>query len=142
LISPEKAADLRVKQLEMLQGLVNRMAGYGASFKSYCITVVTAVIGFAFTLHSPLVAGLAILPVIFFALADAQYLKVERRFRDIFNTVRKAGWDEMPSFDLNPRNGPAQSLPAALLSWSIVYFYAPLALVVLAVAVGAWVYGR
>ena len=142
MISPEKAADLRVKQLEMLQGLINRMAGYGASFKSYCITVVTAVIGFAFTLHSPLVVGLAILPIIFFALADAQYLTVERRFRDVFDIVRKAGWDEMPSFDLNPQNAPPQSLLAALRSWSIGYFYAPLALVVLVVAVGAWVYGR
>jgi hypothetical protein len=38
-VSPEKMAELRVKHLEMLQALITRMAGYGASFKSYCITV-------------------------------------------------------------------------------------------------------
>ena len=54
---PEKIAELRVKHLEMMQGLVTRMAGYGASFKSFCITVVTAVLGLAFTLHRPAVAA-------------------------------------------------------------------------------------
>ncbi len=82
---PEKIAELRVKHLEMLQGLITRMAGYGASFKSYCITVVTAVLGFAFTLHRPAVAALALLPLINFALVDAQYLRVERRFRGVFD---------------------------------------------------------
>ena len=65
---PEKITELRVKHLEMLQGLITRMAGYGASFKSYCITVTTAVIGFAFTLHRPAVAALALLPVIAFGV--------------------------------------------------------------------------
>src|SRR3954453_19497265 len=99
--SAEKIADLRVKHLEMLQSLITRMAGYGASFKSYCITVTTAVIGFAFTLHRPAVAALALLPVIAFGIADAQYLRVERRFRELFDLARKESWDAMPSFDIN-----------------------------------------
>ena len=36
-----------LKHLDMIQALIARMAGYGASFKSYCITVTTAVAGFA-----------------------------------------------------------------------------------------------
>ena len=87
-MQPDKIAELRVKHLEMLQSLVTRMASYGASFKSYCITVTTAVIGFSFTLHRPAIAVLALLPVIAFGVADAQYLRVERRFRAIFNLVR------------------------------------------------------
>lgn len=95
-ISAEKIAELRVKHLEMLQALITRMGGYGASFRSYCITVTTAVIGFAFTLHRPPVVALALLPVVAFGVADAQYLRVERRFRDVFNLVRKESWDAMP----------------------------------------------
>jgi hypothetical protein len=140
-VSPEKIAELRVKQLEMLQGLITRMAGYGASFKSYCITVVTAVIGFALTLHRPAAAVLALLPVIAFAMADAQYLRVERSFRDVFNIVRKEGWDAMPSFEINRSDAPAQSFLNALTSWSIVWFYAPLALGVLLAVLGPWAYG-
>ena len=82
------------------------MAGYGASSKSYCITVTTAVIGFAFTLHRPTVAVLALLPVIAFGVADAQYLRVERRFRDVFNLARKESWDTIPSFEINLTKRP------------------------------------
>src|SRR5258705_9570080 len=122
---PEKIAEWRVKHPEMLQSLITRMAGYGASFKSYCITVVTAVIGFAFTLHRPAVAALALLPVIAFGGADAQYLRVEPRFRDVFNLLRKEIWAVMPSFDINSQSAPAQSFLSAVTSWSLVWFYAP-----------------
>jgi hypothetical protein len=139
-ISAEKIADLRVKHLEMLQSLITRMAGYGASFKSYCITVTTTVIGFGFTLHRPLVSALAILPILAFAFADAQYLRVERRFRGVFNLVRGEDWEQIPSFEINPDHAPAQSFWSAVTSWSILGFYAPLATVAILISVlfGAW----
>jgi hypothetical protein len=140
-ISAEKVAELRIKHLEMLQALITRMAGYGAAFKSYCITVTTAVVGFAFTLHRPAVAALALLPVVAFGVADAQYLRVERRFRDVFNLVRKESWDTMPSFEINLQSAPTQSFVAAASSWSIVWFYLPLAVGVLVAVLGAWFYG-
>jgi hypothetical protein len=143
MMSPEKIAELRVKHLEMLQSLISRMASYGASFKSYCITVVTAVIGFAFTLHRPSVAALALLPLLTFAMADAQYLCVERRFRGLFDQVRKESWDAMPSFEINLKNAPTESYWIAAVSWSIVSFYAPLTIGVLISVLGArWAYGR
>lgn len=125
----------------MLQALVTRMASYGASFKSYCITVTTAVIGFAFTLHRPGIAALALLPVIAFGVADAQYLRVERRFRAAFNRVRAESWDAMPTFEINLEDAPKQSYWSAVTSWSIVWFYAPLAIGVLLAVLGAWAYG-
>jgi hypothetical protein len=141
MIAAEKIAELHVKHLEMLQSLVTRMATHGASFKSYCITVTTAVIGFAFALHRPAVAALALLPVIAFGIADAQYLRVERRFRQLFDLARKESWDAMPSFDTNLQSAPAQSFLSAATSWSIVWFYVPLAVGVLLAVLGAWVYG-
>jgi hypothetical protein len=139
-ISAEKIAELRLKHLEMLQSLITRMAGYGVSFKSYCITVATTVIGFGFTLHRPLISALALLPVVAFAFADAQYLRVERRFRRLFNSVRAESWDQMPSFEINLEQAPRESYWNAATSWSILGFYAPLALVALLTAItfGAW----
>src|SRR3977135_2163187 len=119
-ISPEKVAELRVKHLEMLQSLITRMASYGASFKSYCITVATTVIGFGFTLHRPLVSALAILPILAFHLADAQYLRVERRFRGAFNLARAQSWEQMPSFEINLEHAPAEPYWKATTSWSIL----------------------
>lgn len=139
-MTPDKIAELRVKHLEMLQGLITRMAGYGASFKSYCITVTTAVIGFAFTLHRPAVAAIALLPVVAFAIADAHYLRVERRFRGLFNVVRNESWDVVPSFEINLNHAPQEAFLSAAASWSIVWFYAPLAIGVLLAVLGAWAY--
>src|ERR1019366_5262688 len=76
-----KIADLRVKHLEMLQAVISRIAGQGATLKNYCITLTTAVCGFAITLEKPLVTLLALCPVTIFALLDVQYLRMERRFR-------------------------------------------------------------
>ena len=42
-LDPGKIAELRVKHLEMVQGVVTRLAGQGATIKNYCITVTTAV---------------------------------------------------------------------------------------------------
>jgi hypothetical protein len=140
-VTPEKIAELRVKHLEMLQALITRMATYGVTFKSYCITVTTAVIGFAFTLHKPAVAALALLPVIAFAIADANYLLVERRFRQVFDVVRAQSWDVMPTFEMNPNTVPDQTFSSAITSWSIVWFYTPLAIGVVLAVLGALAYG-
>lgn len=139
-ISAEKTADLRVKHLEMLQSLITRMASYGASFKSYCITVATTVIGFGFTLHRPLVSALAILPILAFAFVDAQYLRVERRFRGVYNLVRAENWELVPNFEINLETAPAEPYWNTAISWSILGFYAPLAIVALLISVvfGAW----
>lgn len=139
-ISVEKIAELRVKHLEMLQGLITRMASYGASFKSYCITVTTTVIGFGLTLHRPLISALAILPILAFALADAQYLRVERRFRGLFDLVRGEGWEQTPDFGINLKFAPAEPYWNAAVSWSILGFYAPLAIVAFVVSAlfGMW----
>lgn len=46
-VSEDKVAELRVKHLEMVSGAVRRMAGYSASAKGYCLTLVTAAFGLA-----------------------------------------------------------------------------------------------
>ncbi|MGM4925225.1 hypothetical protein AB8A31_20160 [Tardiphaga sp. 804_B3_N1_9] len=141
-MSPEKIAELRVKHLEMVQGLVTRIAGYGVSLKSYCITVVTAVLGFSLTLQRPEVAALALLPLITFALLDAQYLRVERRFRALFDEIRQQSWDTAPTFEINLRAAPAIPYTKALGSWSIVLFYGALAFIVMAFMGARYICGR
>jgi hypothetical protein len=141
-ISCEKIPELRVKQLEMVQGIVGRMAAYGVNFKSYCITVTTAVCGFAITLQRPFVSLLALLPIATFALIDAQYLRLERRFRGLFDSIRSEDWDAIPTFKIDLRTAPVVSYFSTLCSWSIVTFYAPLALgVAIVVLVARCIYG-
>jgi hypothetical protein len=124
----DKIAELRVKQLEMVQAIIARIAGYGAEIKNWCITVTTAVCGFSVTVQKPVVVLLALLPIVTFAFLDAQYLRVERQFRNTFDQFSREKWDVLPSFDLGHNAGSKIPLVAVLFSWSIVSFYIPLVL--------------
>jgi|SRR5271166_1667372 len=136
-ISPDKVAELRVKQLEMLQAVIARLANYGATLKNYCITLTTAISGFAITLRQPLVPLLALIPIIIFALLDAQFLRNERRFRRLFDELTREDWEVLPRFAINLENAPAISYWAIFCSWSILIFYLSLTLRLRAVELSA-----
>lgn len=120
-LTPEKNADLRLKHLEMVQAVIARLANTGASHKNYCLTITTAIIGLAVTLQKPAVVLIVLLPICVFAFLDAQYLKTERRFRDLFESIRAEDWASAPSFSMTPMSSP--SYWRALRSWSIAGFY-------------------
>jgi hypothetical protein len=142
-LKPEKLADLRIKHLEMLQAVISRIAGQGATLKNYCITLTTAVCGLAVTLQKPLVALLSLMPVTILALLDAQYLRLERRFRALYEKERSGNWSVAPAFEISSRRAPKVSYWGAFLSWSILAFYAPLAIaVVIVMLIARNVYGQ
>lgn len=142
-VSPDKIADLQVKQLEIVQGIISRLANYGATLKNYCITLVTAVSGASITLQRPGIALLALLPLVVFLLLDAQFLRIERRYRELFNILRQEEWGTPPKFEIGLRSTPAVSYWSAFFSWSIAAFYLPLAVaVVTAVFVTRHMHGR
>jgi hypothetical protein len=142
-VSADKTVELWVKHLEMVQGVVARLANYGATLKNYCLTLTTAVCGFAITLQRPLVALLALVPILIFAVLDAQYLRIERRFRGLFDQLREKDWSQLPTFEIGLKAAPPSGYWDAFTSWSIFIFYVPLAFAVGAVVlVAGCIYGR
>lgn len=142
-LDSEKTADLRVKHLEMIQAVVLRMSNQAAMAKSYCITLTTAVCGFAITLQRPVVALIAILPITTFALLDAQYLRLERCFRDLFDRTRREDWGALPTFEIDLKTAPPSRYWGAFFSWSIASFYLPvLAGVAVVVVIARYLYGK
>lgn len=138
----DKLADLRVKHLEMVQAVVARMAGQGAALKNYCLTLTTAVAGFAITLGHPIAVLTALLPIAIFALLDAQYLRLERHFRGRFDAIRKEKWSVRPNFEISADNFQVGYWDA-LISWSIGYFYVPLAVAaVIVFIIAGCLYGK
>jgi hypothetical protein len=130
---PSKFSDLRVKHLDMLQAVIGRMSNHSATLKNYCITLTTAVCGIAVTWKQPRAALIALFAVTIFALLDAQYLRLERRFRDEFENVRKQDWGTRPDFAINGKGPFWWPYLCALINWSIVLFYVPLAIIACAV---------
>ncbi|TDR90314.1 hypothetical protein [Enterovirga rhinocerotis] len=127
-ISEDKIADLRVKRLELLTGSIARMASYSASLKTFCMTVLTAVVGAALTLKAPLVLLVGFLPILGFALLDAQYLRMEKRFRGLYRSAASEPWSAVPDFTIDPSKGEPIGFWRTCCSWSILNFYGCIAL--------------
>lgn len=142
-ITVDKTFDLRAKHLELLQVVVARMANYGATLKNYCITLTTAVCGFAVTLQRPAVAYLALFAILICAVLDSRYLCNERRFRGLYDKVRQEDWSTLPSFEISLNAAPPESYVSCLTRWAVWGFYAPLALAVtLVIIIAGYTYGR
>ena len=86
---------------------------------------------------------LALLPIVVFALLDAKFLRNERRFRQMYDTVRQSNWADIPSFEIDITKVSPTSYWSCLGSWSILSFYVLLAAAIIAVALAAgYTYGR
>ena len=64
-----------------LQGLITRMASNSASTKTWCVSLVAAIVVLASKNSTSLLIGVALLPALLFMYLDAYYLGLERAFR-------------------------------------------------------------
>src|SRR5438132_11650719 len=74
-----------IAHLNMLQGIITRLAGNSAQCKTWCITIVAAIVAFAGAMKNEKLVALAIIPLAIFGLLDATYLANEQAYRDLYN---------------------------------------------------------
>lgn len=120
--------------LNMQQGVINRLASNSASCKTWCVTLVSAIVVVVAEHNKPNLLITALIPIILFFGLDAYYLGLERSFRSAYGDfVRKlhAGTATVEDvFILQPPSGPPSLLSMVLratLSISVWPFYATLA---------------
>lgn len=70
-----------IKHIEILQGIITRMAGNSAACKTWSLTIVTGIIALFYTNGFPILLGT--IPVVFFFILDSFYLGLESHFRDL-----------------------------------------------------------
>lgn len=126
-VSPDKVAELRVKNLEMIQAIVTRTAGYSAGLKATTVTLIAAVLGLALGLKVPALLLAGFVPIVGFAYLDGRYLQTERWFRAHFREVSSEDWSTMPTFRLQLSTDIPNGWWRAARSWSIWPFYGLLA---------------
>jgi hypothetical protein len=75
--------------LNILQGVISRMATNSSNCKSLCITLVSAIAVVITDKEKPTFAWIAFIPILLFFLLDAYYLGLEQGFRCAYNEFVK-----------------------------------------------------
>lgn len=148
VITMEKKVDFESPSvnsyLTILQDVISRMAANSASCKTWCVTLVSAVIVIIADKGKPDYVWISAVPIVLFLVLDSYYLSLERQFRAVYNEfIRKLHFDSATVDDVfyvAPQSGAvatSASIAKAFGSISIWPFYALLALML--VIVRAWI---
>jgi len=120
--------------LGILQSVIQRMASNSTSCKTWCITVVSAILVIVADKGKPDYALLALIPTLLFSVLDAYYLALERCFRESYNSfickLHRGQVESADMFDISPEGLKVKNIAKALLSFSIWPFYTTLGVMI------------
>lgn len=122
--------------LQMLQEPICRMSTISAIFKGFAATIVAGISAISYSTTNVWILGLSFLPVLSFAVLDIYYLKLERKFRFLFDQVRLD--QHAIDFSMKLTNDPLEILSAKARTWDCIkspsiYLFYPLMLLILIV---------
>jgi len=116
--------------LSILQDVISRMATNSASCKTWCITIVSAILVLILNNSKLEFLYVALIPVLLFLFLDAYYLCLERLFRDRYNQfITKLHEEQVQIEDVyilappNESTGIALGTFKSIFSFSILPFY-------------------
>ena len=124
----EKFSDSTIQYLQMIQSIIDRMSTTSAIFKGFCATIVSGIFAISFTDINKWILLLTLVPILCFFMLDVYYFRLEKRFRALYNSVRKG--EKEVDFDLTPPATKELKIKEATLwncikSPSIYPFYIP-----------------
>lgn len=126
--------DGKKEYLQMLQEPICRMSTISAIFKGFAATIVAGISAITYSTTNLWVLGLSFLPVLAFAILDIYYLKLERKFRFLFEQVRLKKHEI--DFSMKLTNDPLEIISAKARTWDCIkspsiYLFYPLMLLIL-----------
>ena len=89
----------KITHLQMIQEIITRMGNNSFSLKGWSVGIMIAIYAFAGNnTHKAVI--ITLIPLIVFCLLDAYYLLLERKYRLLYDTVRRKTEDEI-DFDMS-----------------------------------------
>lgn len=95
--------DRKLKHLEFIQGVVNRLSTNSFLLKGWSVVLVSALFVLSGTETNPKFMWLAFLPVLVFWGLDGYFLWQERLYRRLYDRVREQGPDNI-DFSMDTRD--------------------------------------
>ena len=129
--------DAKLKHLELIQGVINRLAGNSFYIKGWAVVLLSALLVLVVREDRGELSLLGLLPVLVFWGLDAYFLWQERLFRALYDRVRLIDEAEIDfSMDVGVVRADSRlTWSRALVSRTLSPFYVVLAAVVIVVAV-------
>lgn len=112
--------------VNLLQGIINRLANNSASCKTWCLTLVAALVSLAGATRVPGIITFALVPVGIFGFMDVMYLAQERAYRDLYNRIIESVRDGSYSLkNIYEARAPLRlsQVFSAFTSWAIYPVY-------------------
>jgi hypothetical protein len=121
------------KHLEFLQGAINRMAGNLFLLKGWTITLIAALFALSAKDSNKAYVLIAYFPAFIFWILDAYFLSQERRFRALYDHVRRLNEDQIDfSMDTTPfKKEPRNTWAGAMVSPTLIIYYGALVVIML-----------
>jgi len=121
--------------LSIVQSAIERMATNSASSKTWCITLVAAILVIFADKSDSRFAYLAVVPTVLFCVLDAYYLAIEKGFREayeVFITLLHNQQVTLPHlYVVKPAGGFGTHLVDAFRSFSVLPFYVVLVAIII-----------
>ncbi|MFK9093001.1 hypothetical protein [Bacillus salipaludis] len=124
----------KLKHLEFIQGVINRMGQNSFLLKGWAVTLGAGLFAFANTQEMDYrFILIALIPTIFFWLLDGYFLWQEKLFRKLYDHVRKKGEGEVIDFSMNvePFVSETSSWIRTCLSNTLSLFYLPIIVIII-----------
>lgn len=122
----------KLKHLEMIQAVINRMASNSFALKGWAVSLVAGIFVLAGKNTDKLYFLVAYVPIIVFWWLDAYYLLQERLYRSLYDKVRNTDENNI-DFSMKATSNEFDSKNNCychcLFSNTVFGFYCPLALV-------------
>ena len=124
------STETKIKHLEFIQGVINRMANNSFLIKGWALTISLAGFGlFANNKKQPLFLAFVLFECLIFWLLDSYYLKQERLFRHLFKDVAISNKKVDFNMDITPYQERTQCVLCTMFSFPLLLIY--LAIIVL-----------
>lgn len=121
----------KLAHLEMIQGVITRMASNSFALKGWAVTLVAGLFALSSEDANQFYYLVTYIPIVVFWYLDAYYLCQERMYRNLYEKVRKLDEKDI-DFSMNAAAKEFQSekntVSNCFLSKTILGFYLPLAL--------------
>ena len=88
----------KIKHLEMIQNIIQRMANNSFILKGWTVSLIVAIFALADKMMNQSYFAFTYIPVVTFWFLDAYYLQLERKYVTLYNNIRK---ENSIDFNLN-----------------------------------------